>query len=143
MKNLSPVDYATPFFILLILLEMAWARRRAPNEYEAKDTLISLTMGLGSTVVNALTAGLVTAWAFWLYSFRPIEIGWQWWAWAACFVLDDFNYYLALESATAAAGSGPATSTTIRASTTTSRPRCARPGPGSRRCPSPFASGRR
>ncbi|MEZ5684363.1 MAG: sterol desaturase family protein, partial [Novosphingobium sp.] len=95
MKNLSPVDYATPFFILLILLEMAWARRRAPNEYEAKDTLISLTMGLGSTVVNALTAGLVTAWAFWLYSFRPIEIGWQWWAWAACFVLDDFNYYLA------------------------------------------------
>jgi sterol desaturase/sphingolipid hydroxylase (fatty acid hydroxylase superfamily) len=95
MKDLSPVDYATPFFILLILLEMAWAKRRAPNEYEAKDTLISLAMGLGSTVVNALTAGLVTAWALWLYSFRPIEIGWQWWAWAVCFVLDDFNYYLA------------------------------------------------
>ncbi len=25
----------------------------------------------------------------------PFTIGWQWWAWITCFVLDDFNYYVA------------------------------------------------
>ena len=29
----NPVDYAVPAFILLILAEMAWAKRRAPEAY--------------------------------------------------------------------------------------------------------------
>jgi sterol desaturase/sphingolipid hydroxylase (fatty acid hydroxylase superfamily) len=95
MFAMSPVDYATPFFILLILIEIAWARRRAPASYEARDTLVSLAMGLGSTVAVAAAAGFVTAAALWLYQYRLLSIGWQWWAWIACFVLDDFNYYLA------------------------------------------------
>lgn len=95
MPKMSPVDYAVPFFILLILIEVAWARKRAPAAYEARDTLASLAMGLGSTVIGALLAGLVTAMAMALYQFRLVEIGWAWWAWIACFVLDDFNYYWA------------------------------------------------
>ena len=95
MPKMSPVDYAVPFFFLLILIEVAWARKRAPAAYEARDTLASLAMGLGSTVIGALLAGLVTAMAMALYQFRLIEIGWAWWAWIACFVLDDFNYYWA------------------------------------------------
>ncbi|PKB14217.1 sterol desaturase/sphingolipid hydroxylase (fatty acid hydroxylase superfamily) [Novosphingobium kunmingense] len=95
MPQLTPVDYAVPFFILLILIEVAWARRRAPASYEARDTLSSLAMGLGSTVAGALAAGLITAAAFTLYQFRLVDIGWAWWAWIACFVLDDFNYYWA------------------------------------------------
>ncbi|MDE2435000.1 MAG: sterol desaturase family protein [Sphingomonadales bacterium] len=95
MPTLSPVDYAVPFFILLILIEIAWARRAAPDAYEPGDTLTSLALGLGSTVINALLAGAVTALAMALYRFRLVEIGWAWWAWIACFVLDDFNYYVA------------------------------------------------
>lgn len=95
MWKLSPVDYATPFFILLILIEIGWAKARAPEKYEARDTLVSLAMGLGSTVAGALVAGFVTALALALYQYRLFDIGWQWWAWALCFVLDDFNYYLA------------------------------------------------
>ena len=42
-----------------------------------------------------LTAGIIIAAATWLYQWRLLEIGWAWWAWLACFVLDDFNYYWA------------------------------------------------
>ena len=95
MTGFDPIPFAIPFFILLIAAEMFWARSRAPEAYEPRDTMISLAMGLGNVVTTLLTAGLVAAAAFWLYQFRVVTIGWAWWAWIACFVLDDFNYYIA------------------------------------------------
>ena len=95
MPQLGPVEYAIPFFILLILLEMVWARRNAPDKYEPRDTLTSLALGVGSTAAGALTAGVVAMAAVWLFEHRLATIGWAWWAWIACFVLDDFNYYWA------------------------------------------------
>ncbi|WP_338467052.1 sterol desaturase family protein [Novosphingobium sp. ZN18A2] len=91
----DPVPFAIPLFIALIAIEMAWARRRAPEKYEPKDTLVSLAMGLGSTIAGAASAGLVFLAAMWLYQHRVMTVGWAWWAWIACFVLDDFNYYWA------------------------------------------------
>ena len=91
----DPVPYAIPLFVALILLEMVWARRKAPTAYEPRDTLTSLALGLGSTAAGMLTAGIIIAAATWLYQWRLLEIGWAWWAWLACFVLDDFNYYWA------------------------------------------------
>ncbi len=91
--NFNPVDYAVPGFILLVLIEMIWAKRRAPEKYEPRDTLISLTMGTGSSIVGVLLGGIIIAMFVWLYQFRLFTIGWQWWAWIACFVLDDMAYY--------------------------------------------------
>ncbi|HCF25292.1 MULTISPECIES: sterol desaturase family protein [unclassified Novosphingobium] len=93
MPDFNPVTYAVPGFIVLILIEMIWAKRRAPEKYEPRDTLISLAMGTGSTAAGLLTAGLIASLTVWLYQFRLVEIGWQWWAWALCFVLDDMAYY--------------------------------------------------
>ena len=89
----NPVDLAVPGFVLLVLIEMVWARRKDPAAYEPRDTLISLAMGLGSTVAGLLTGGLLIAMLFALYQLRLFQIGWQWWAWIACFVLDDLAYY--------------------------------------------------
>ena len=50
----NPVDYAIPAFIILIVAEMLWARSRAPEKYEPRDTLTSLALGTGSTVAGAL-----------------------------------------------------------------------------------------
>jgi len=93
MPALDPVPWAIPGFVVLILIEMLWARSRAPQSYEPRDTLTSLALGLGSTASGLLTGGLIYALAIWLYQFRPVTIGWAWWAWAACFVLDDLGYY--------------------------------------------------
>ena len=108
MINSDPVTFAIPVFVLLILVEMVWSRRRAATAYDPGDTLMSLLLGVGSTAAGLLTAGLVAAAALWLYQFRlttvPMTLaqaGPLWTApaiaaaWIACFILDDFNYYWA------------------------------------------------
>lgn len=96
MTDLQPFDvvvYAIPAFVLLILLEMVWAARRAPEKYDPADTRTSLLLGLGSTISGALAAGAITAAALWLYDHRVATVPAVWWAWIAAFLLDDFNYY--------------------------------------------------
>ncbi|OYX89701.1 MAG: C-5 sterol desaturase, partial [Novosphingobium sp. 35-62-5] len=95
MKSFDIVTYAIPAFVLLVIAEMIWAARRAPEKYEPRDTLTSLALGLGSTIAGALTAGVVFAAAMWLYDHRVLTVPNLWWAWIACFVLDDLNYYWA------------------------------------------------
>lgn len=89
----SPVDYAVPIFVLLIIIEMIWAKRRAPDKYEPRDTLTSLAFGLGSTVAGALVGTMAFGIALAAYSLRPFDIPFTWWAWPVCFVLDDLAYY--------------------------------------------------
>lgn len=89
----NPVDYAIPAFIALIILELLWAKRRDPTAYEPRDTLVSLALGTGSTVAGALVGGFVVAITVWVAQFRLFDIGWTWWAWPLCFVLDDLAYY--------------------------------------------------
>ena len=91
--SFNPVDYAVPGFILLIIIEMLWARKRAPEKYEPRDTLTSLALGTGSTVAGALAGGFILALLLWANQHRLFDIGWAWWAWALCFVLDDLAYY--------------------------------------------------
>lgn len=89
----DPVDYAIPGFVALVLAEMLVARARDRRRYCPKDTLTSLMLGFGSTVASALTGGAVFALAVGLHQYRLFEIGWVWWAWPLCFVLDDLAYY--------------------------------------------------
>lgn len=95
----NPVDYAVPGFILLVLAEMLVARARDRRRYCPRDTLTSLLLGFGSTVASALTIGAVYGLAVWVWQFRLATIPWSWWAWALCFVLDDFAYYVFHRSA--------------------------------------------
>jgi sterol desaturase/sphingolipid hydroxylase (fatty acid hydroxylase superfamily) len=89
----NPIDYAVPFFVLLIIIEMIWAKRRAPEKYEPRDTLTSLAFGLGSSLAGVLVGGMAFAIALAAYSIRPFDIPFAWWAWPLCFVLDDLAYY--------------------------------------------------
>ena len=95
LQAIDVVTYAVPVFVIMVLTEMIWAARRAPQAYEPRDTLTSLALGLGSTIASALTAGILLFATAWLYDHRVATIPLTWWAWAVCFVLDDFNYYWA------------------------------------------------
>ncbi|MBU2033070.1 MAG: sterol desaturase family protein [Alphaproteobacteria bacterium] len=98
MPDFDPVTYAVPAFVLLVLAEMLWARRRRPHAYEPRDTLTSLAFGLGSTVAGVVFGGAILAAALWLYDYRLFDFGeswWAvWWAWPLAFVLDDLLYYV-------------------------------------------------
>jgi sterol desaturase/sphingolipid hydroxylase (fatty acid hydroxylase superfamily) len=99
LELFNPVDYAVPAFVLLVVAEMLWARKRAPEKYEPRDTLTSLALGTGSTVAGALFGSVMLGVAYWGLEYRITTIPWTWWAWIACFVLDDFLYYVFHRSA--------------------------------------------
>ena len=136
----NPVDYAVPAFILLILLEMVWARRNAPEKYEPKDTLSSLSFGLGNSVVGLFAGGAIFASMLWVYQFRLVTIPWTWWAWIACFVLDDLAYYWFHRTAHRVRWFWAShVNHHSAASIIICRPHCARHGPAGWPCPSSSA----
>ena len=89
------IALATPFFILAVVLEIALGRLgKAKAHYEGRDTLISLSMGLGSQITGLLTATAVFAATLWVYQHRIFTIPLNAiWAWVAIFFLEDFTYY--------------------------------------------------
>lgn len=89
----SPVELATPGFILLVVAEMIFARFAGRARYEVRDTASSLAMGFGSVVAGAAFAFVFLAVAGALRPYRIADIGWSWSAIAVCFVLDDFLFY--------------------------------------------------
>jgi len=97
MPDFSPTEFAVPAFVLLILIEMIWARKKRPDAYEPRDTLTSLAFGLGSTVAGTLLGGFAVWVFFQAYDYRIFDFGEQWWtlwwAWPLAFVLDDLKYY--------------------------------------------------
>ena len=89
----SPVDIAIPAFVLLVLAEMLVARVKDRTRYCPRDTLTSLALGLGSTIAGVLSGGAIFALATWVAGYRLLPIGWAWYWFVVCFVLDDLAYY--------------------------------------------------
>ena len=87
----SPVTLAIPAFIALTALE-AWLLRRS-RPYHLKDAVTSISLGLGSQVTGLLAAGTIYGMAVWVAKFAPVDLGWAWYVWPVCFVLDDLAYY--------------------------------------------------
>ena len=89
------VTYAIPFFLLLIVIELAWGWSKGNNTYRVNDSLNSLSLGLLSTVTKFvfLNIGLLV--------FSGIEQNYAVWAfdmtsyahWLVGLLFYDFLYY--------------------------------------------------
>ena len=53
------VLWAIPGFIACLIFEVAWGRRHAGVRYRGVDAAASLTMGIGSVIINGASAGLI------------------------------------------------------------------------------------
>ncbi|PTA68264.1 sterol desaturase family protein [Deinococcus arcticus] len=93
---------AIPVFALSLLIEWAAYRFLGDHDergepkmgYAVRDTLTSLSMGLGNVLINvfwkAAVLGIYTA----LYLWTPLRLpSSAWWVWVLLFFLDDFAYY--------------------------------------------------
>lgn len=89
----DPVLIAIPAFVALIVAEMIYARATGRAEFEPGDTLASLTMGLGNMVSGLVLGFIALGWLTFIERFALLDIGWAFWAFAICFVADDFVYY--------------------------------------------------
>lgn len=90
----SPVTLATPLFIIAIFAEW-WAVKagKVRGKYESKDAFTSMAMGIGNSVVNAITAAIGLAMMMFFWQFRLMEIPVTWVSLLVAFVLYDLVYY--------------------------------------------------
>jgi sterol desaturase/sphingolipid hydroxylase (fatty acid hydroxylase superfamily) len=94
------IFYAIPFFVASLAVEWIAFRqdvaehRAALVGYEPRDTVTSLTMGLGNVAINIGWKIVVVAIYAGLYEMTPLRIpSGAWWAWPALFLADDVAYY--------------------------------------------------
>ena len=86
--------YAIPFFIATVLIEGILIYKRNPKNYNLKDTLASISMGIGNVLIEIVSKILVVMVITVLYeNIRLITIPFIWWAWIGILVLEDFCYY--------------------------------------------------
>ena len=88
------LNYAVPFFVALLLLELWFTIREHKQSYATKDTFSSLSMGIGNLIIGILTTkALVLASFIFVYQFRIVTLGYAWWVWILAFFADDLSYY--------------------------------------------------
>jgi len=86
-------DYATPIFLLMILLESLISSRRHLKNYQWKDSLASISMGLGSVLIDLLMKALAFSAFNFLYQWSVFDLKYIWWVWVLAFFAEDFTFY--------------------------------------------------
>jgi len=88
------VLFAVPFFILSFVIEGIIIYKVRKEEYDVKDAAASITMGLGSAVINGMVKIVVLIVFYAIYQFRIFNLGFHWWTLILLFFADDFSFYL-------------------------------------------------
>jgi sterol desaturase/sphingolipid hydroxylase (fatty acid hydroxylase superfamily) len=83
------------FFLVMIVVEALWSRRRGDGRYTWGDTWASLGSGLGSIIIGGLLRGGTLAIMFGLYYITPLRLPYTWWMWLLCLLAVDFCFYWA------------------------------------------------
>ncbi len=94
MELPNPIQWAIPFFIALIILELTLWKLRRRARYETRDMAASLSMGLGNLISGALTGGVIFALQLWVHQYRVFDIGYSWWAFVLAFLVQDLAFYI-------------------------------------------------
>ena len=87
------VNYAIPAFIALLLIEAVLVAKMNHERYELKDTLASLSMGVGNVIISALLKVVTFGALSFLYQFRLFELRSVWWVWVLLILAEDLCYY--------------------------------------------------
>ncbi len=89
------IHLAIPAFIILMIIEAIVSAVQDAELYEFKDTVASLTMGIGNVIIKLLTKVPILGAYYLAYQFRIFEISTTaWGAWVLLFFLEDFTYWL-------------------------------------------------
>ncbi len=87
------IHYAIPFFIITIIIEVILTVKVKLEDYEFKDAMTSITMGLGNVFIGLFTKALALAFFTFLYNYRFFTIPLVWWSWILLLFAEDFVYY--------------------------------------------------
>lgn len=86
-------NYAIPLFILTLFIEIGLSIRGNRIRYSPKDTVASLSMGIGSIAIGLFTKGAIWAVFMVIYQFRIYDMPINWWGLTLLVLADDVSYY--------------------------------------------------
>src|SRR5215831_5373803 len=87
------VTMAIPAFLVLLLAEAVAGAVMRRDLYAFKDMAASLTMGIGSVLLDLFAKAIQFSFLTYLHRFAIFSVGFQWWAWVLLFFGDEFSYY--------------------------------------------------
>jgi sterol desaturase/sphingolipid hydroxylase (fatty acid hydroxylase superfamily) len=88
------IAYSVPVFLVLMFGEMLLRRAsRGGRGYAARDTVASLTMGIGNVVVAGLLKATTFGITVWLSQYALFDLGDAWWMWVLLIAAEDLCYY--------------------------------------------------
>ncbi|CAL2088366.1 sterol desaturase family protein [Tenacibaculum sp. 190524A02b] len=87
------IHYAIPFFIITVIIEVILTVKVKMDDYEYKDAITSISMGLGNVFIGLFTKGITFTFFLFLYQFKLFTIPFEWWAWLILVFAEDFIYY--------------------------------------------------
>ena len=88
------IYWAIPFFLVSVIFEGIIIQRKRPLNYNIKDTLASLSMGIGNILMDLASKLIVVFIITLLYeNYRITDIPFSWWAWLIILIAEDFCYY--------------------------------------------------
>ncbi|MGB0885388.1 MAG: sterol desaturase family protein [Chitinophagales bacterium] len=85
--------YAIPFFVILMAIEFYINYKERKELFDLKDSISSITMGIGSIFVDLFTKVIYLTFFIFLYEFRVFDLGTTWWVWLILIFLEDFFFY--------------------------------------------------
>jgi sterol desaturase/sphingolipid hydroxylase (fatty acid hydroxylase superfamily) len=87
-------EIAAPAYLAFLFLEYVLVSRgTARGNFKREDTHTSIIMGIGSVVSGVFVGSLGVGAVLWAWDNRIATIGFEWWAFVLCFVLDDLRFY--------------------------------------------------
>lgn len=90
------IIWAAPVMFFFVLLEWYIAKKQDNHElYEKKDSLGSISVGIGNVFINTLLKVSIFYLFIWLYNLLPWRMYFSWWTLLPCYIIFDFCSYWA------------------------------------------------
>ena len=84
--------YAIPFFIVSMVVEIIYTIKFNIKSYNTRDSVTSLSMGIGNVLLGFFSKAVVIAAFYFIYdNFRLFTIPISWWSFILIFFADDFS----------------------------------------------------
>lgn len=87
-------ELAAPIYLVLLAAEYLLVQRGIlAGRFRREDTHTSLIMGIGSIVGAMLLGTAGVGLVLWAHEHRIATLGFDWWVFVLCFVIDDLRFY--------------------------------------------------
>ena len=90
------IIWAAPVMFFFVLLEWHIARKQSHHDlYEKKDSIGSISVGVGNVIINTLLKVSMFYLFIWIYNLLPWRMHLNWWTFIPCYLIFDFCSYWA------------------------------------------------